>query len=96
MDRVAKWISKHPLQAAARVVVAKALREGVLIRPKVCGECGERTALIGHHANYAKPLDVTWMCYWCRFCERQRLLGKSIPRQRHRVPSPRLQKPTPR
>lgn len=54
--------------ALAKNIVAKAVRNGVLI-PQPCAVCGifgfdakGRRLSHGHHGDYRKPLDVTWLC----------------------------------
>ncbi len=48
-------------------LVAKAKREGVLI-PQPCEGCVShgrvptREPVVAHHDDYAKPLDVRWLC----------------------------------
>jgi hypothetical protein len=61
-----------------------ALKYGLLSRPHVCQECGHRPARSGaihaHHRDYAKPLDVEWLCRGCH-ARRQRaaLMEYDIP-----------------
>lgn len=53
----------------------KALRVGELVRPEHCSKCGARDRKLdgaskyhtihGHHDDYAKPLDVRWLCAEC-------------------------------
>ena len=44
----------------------KALRAGRLIRPAECSKCGDASKDVhGHHEDYAKPLDITWLCQRC-------------------------------
>jgi len=45
--------------------VWKALREGVLVRPEACEQCGKRSPVHGHHGDYSRPLDVEWLCPAC-------------------------------
>ncbi len=45
---------------AARRIAGKALRDGTLVR-QPCEVCGE-PASHGHHEDYAKPLEVRWLC----------------------------------
>ena len=49
-------------QACERV--RQALLKGVLVRPRACERCGRETErLQAHHDDYARPLDVTWLCW---------------------------------
>jgi hypothetical protein len=43
----------------------KALRDGVLIRPNHCEECGKECKPDGHHDDYNKPFEVVWLCGSC-------------------------------
>ncbi len=46
--------------------VAKAIKEGRLIRPTTCSRCHkENCPIAGHHKDYNKPLDVEWLCLPC-------------------------------
>ena len=49
----------------AHSIVREALKRGRLVRPSTCAECGREAKLDGHHADYSKPLDVTWLCRKC-------------------------------
>lgn len=50
----------------ARAAVSKAIRQGDLVRPKVCSVCGRRRKkILAHHDDYNKPLAVRWMCTKC-------------------------------
>lgn len=47
------------------ILVAKAIREGVLIR-QPCNQCGGPASKShAHHEDYSRPLDVTWVCSRC-------------------------------
>lgn len=50
----------HPEKLIAHRAVKNALRAGRLTR-QPCVECGAPNAQ-AHHEDYAKPLDVTWLC----------------------------------
>lgn len=52
----AKWPEKAKARAATKAAVAS----GVLVR-QPCERCGSPRAH-GHHEDYAKPLEVTWLC----------------------------------
>lgn len=58
---------------AAQNKLEKAVQHGRVERPTRCEECGQipppfkngRTAIQAHHPNYAKPLEVRWLCQRC-------------------------------
>lgn len=50
-----RWPGRHE----ARIAVRNALRQGKLERHP-CEVCGGRAE--AHHDDYAKPLDVYWLC----------------------------------
>lgn len=52
-------------QREAYKVYQKALRDGVLVRPNYCGNCGRKCVVDGHHADYDLPLVVQWLCRDC-------------------------------
>ena len=60
-------------QAAAHYAVNRAVKNGDLIKPKICTVCGKnpgknkrgRSNLQAHHEDYARPLDVEWLCVVC-------------------------------
>lgn len=47
-------------QVAARECLKNHLQSGKIVRGR-CEVCGS-TAVHGHHEDYAKPLDVHWLC----------------------------------
>jgi len=49
----------------ARAAVAKAVRDGAMVRPDVCSECEAACLPQGHHEDYLKPLRVEWLCRKC-------------------------------
>lgn len=56
----------------AQNLVEQALKDGTLLRPDCCEECGKsgifkdgRTAIQAHHPDYNKPLQVMWLCQRC-------------------------------
>lgn len=64
-DRVKKHTLKHPEKVAARQAVARALKNGTLIKPETCSKCGALERIQSHHKNYKSPLKVTWLCQPC-------------------------------
>lgn len=50
----------------ARNAVGIAVRKGALQRPARCEYCGKaRKRIEAHHPDYAKPLDIQWLCTTC-------------------------------
>lgn len=62
----------------ARVAVSVALRNGTLHRAERCEKCERRVPTEAHHDDYARPVDVCWLC---RPCHRARHaeLGWGLP-----------------
>lgn len=56
---------RDPRAKTARAAVARAVRDGRLIRPFVCSACGRDGRIEGHHEDYAQPLQVDWLCNGC-------------------------------
>ncbi len=48
-----------------RLAVRKALYYGEIAR-EPCIECG-KSPTVGHHEDYDKPLDITWLCCKCHY-----------------------------
>lgn len=55
-----RQIERHPVHEAARVAVKNALARADLVR-RPCEKCGDPKSE-GHHDDYAKPLEVRWLC----------------------------------
>jgi hypothetical protein len=64
---VDRFRAKYPEKARAHDAVKNAVKAHRLLKPTVCGRCGRRPAepLHAHHADYSKPLDVTFVCRPC-------------------------------
>lgn len=52
-------------QRVVHAAVTYAVRRGELIKPSVCSSCGLEKRLYSHHDDYAKPLQVRWLCGKC-------------------------------
>lgn len=59
------YAARYPEKMRARRVVDNALKYGTLIRPNVCGGCGKECKPQAHHQDYAKPLEIMWLCRPC-------------------------------
>ncbi|HEY4831966.1 MAG TPA: hypothetical protein VIH61_05330 [Waddliaceae bacterium] len=54
------WQQRNAEKRAAHVITGNAIRDGRLI-PKPCEVCGKKK-VDAHHDDYAKPLEVRWLC----------------------------------
>lgn len=68
-SRCLQWKKSNPLKAKAHQYVLWALRLDVLKKPTTCEACGKIIKLEGHHKDYAKPLEVIWLCKLCHESE---------------------------
>lgn len=53
------------VEQRARNALGTALRWGNLAKAERCEGCGDNGPLHGHHEDYAKPLEVVWLCVPC-------------------------------
>lgn len=65
-----RWRPNNPerarVTARAGSLVQRALRNGTLVRPAKCEECGgSERSITAAHADYSRPLDVRWLCRPC-------------------------------
>jgi hypothetical protein len=51
------------LRRKARAALSRRRRRG-LVAPTPCVLCGDRE-VVGHHNDYRKPLEGTWLCRAC-------------------------------
>ena len=59
---------QHPsmIYRPAHTAVLKAIKDGRLIRPYHCEQCGKQNRIIyAHHDDYNKFLEVRWLCSRC-------------------------------
>ena len=66
---VREWQKRNPEKLKAHHAVNHAIEDGKLIKSPACQRCGAETKLEGHHLDYAKPLEVTWLCRPCHRAE---------------------------
>jgi len=61
-----KWSENNQIKRAASYIVNNAVRDNKIIKPDSCFSCSRKNVrLEGHHVDYAKPLEVMWMCSKC-------------------------------
>jgi hypothetical protein len=58
--RQERWAQRNGLARWAHIALRNGLRRGLLAK-QPCSVCGVAEAE-AHHADYAKPLDVVWLC----------------------------------
>ena len=58
------WGRKNPEKRRAHLAVRRAIQKGILVR-SACEVCGETKNVHGHHRDYARKLDVQWLCAKC-------------------------------
>lgn len=73
-----RFKARNPEKVMAHQIVASAIRNGMLVRPKFCESCLLARRLDAHHADYAEPLVVEWLCRKChRAADRVRAAKES-------------------
>lgn len=55
------YSTKYPNKARARRMVAYRIYKKQLF-PEPCEVCGGKTSVHAHHDDYAKPLNIRWLC----------------------------------
>lgn len=59
-----RWRMEHPDAYRAQTAVSNAVRDGRL-KKEPCSLCAATANIHGHHRDYAKPLEVVWLCAKC-------------------------------
>jgi ribosomal protein S27AE len=89
------WRRRNPEKVAAHYKVNWAIRTGRLVRQDCC-RCGASRAH-AHHHDYAKPLDVMWLCSQCHRREHgfdwEWIFSQPVPVRRHPVKRRRASRP---
>lgn len=65
IEQVKKYRGKYTNKYLAHNMVNNAIRNSKIVKPLQCEKCKEKTNLHGHHDDYAKPLEVRWLCVPC-------------------------------
>ena len=60
-----RYRENNPYKVEARKMYNIALLRGDLVKPSKCSVCGKKATIQGHHPDYAKPLEVIWVCPKC-------------------------------
>jgi ribosome-binding protein aMBF1 (putative translation factor) len=61
-----EWAKKNKHKKNAHTKLKRAIKKGIITRPKYCQLCGKTNCEIqGHHYDYNKPLEVIWVCTEC-------------------------------
>lgn len=60
-----KWNKENPEKKKAHEILLKVVMDGKITKPLLCEECGREARLSGHHTDYAKPLEVIFLCSSC-------------------------------
>lgn len=55
------WLDRNPEKRRAHILVKNAIRSGELVK-EPCEQCGSLENIEAHHDDYARPLDVKWLC----------------------------------
>jgi hypothetical protein len=56
---------KNKLKIRARIKLCNAVKQGAVLKPSVCSQCGHSGYIEAHHTDYERPLDVIWLCKKC-------------------------------
>jgi hypothetical protein len=60
-----RWRELNRIAHRAHTALSKAIMSGKIVKPAQCEQCGRTGVLHGHHHDYAKKLEVTWLCVKC-------------------------------
>ena len=61
-----RWIERNKKKRWVTHAVNNAVRDGRLVKPLACENCGSTAHRIhGHHDDYDRPLEVCWLCPAC-------------------------------
>ena len=66
------WRAEDSRRSAAHSSVARAVRNGALVRQPCC-QCGAQKT-VAHHEDYDKPLEVMWLCQPCHKVRHKELI----------------------
>lgn len=67
-NKISDWAKYNEAQGKkkwAQEQLAKAIRQGIIVRPVSCERCDRIGRIHGHHEDYDMPFDVKWLCHQC-------------------------------
>jgi hypothetical protein len=64
-EKARRFRRDRPVEAKAHNLVGRAVRNGRLVRPSTCDDCGAPGWIEAHHDDYSRPLYVRWLCKPC-------------------------------
>lgn len=70
---------RNPTKYKARTALSNAIRLGHIYRPDRCAACSARGPVEGHHADYTRPLTVSWLCLSCHTKEHKMIRSGERP-----------------
>lgn len=59
-----EWASRNKEKRVVHGIVGRAIKSG-LLAPEPCETCLATSPIHAHHDDYAKPLEVRWLCASC-------------------------------
>lgn len=60
------WLARNAIKRGANIIVGNAISSGKLRKQDFCSFCGlDGVRIHAHHDDYAKPLEVRWLCSRC-------------------------------
>ncbi len=68
-----EWSKRNRHKTSAQNKAARAVMKGDIIRSATCEQCGATGKLHGHHPDYAKPLEIIWLCPTCHGAEHKNI-----------------------
>jgi hypothetical protein len=61
-----RWAERNKEKVRVHVIANRALLKNRENKQGFCSSCGATDIRIeGHHFDYSKPFEITWLCYLC-------------------------------
>jgi hypothetical protein len=64
ISSINKYKEKYPKKIYAQNMIKRAIKQGKLFKED-CSNCGSKEHIHAHHDDYAKPLNIRWLCAGC-------------------------------